>query len=236
MNRVIVRTVGLLALVAVAAPAMAGEEDAYGKPEDAAPCQGDDGFAHLHRFYKEKVKPECAAEIEKRIQLCLKDPEQEKIFKDPKYTASKDPEGYCGGEVVRRVQNQLEKYAETQKEAKQAEADKAKVAAQRMPKADMHNAQIEKSIANTFHQAFPDHKIIKVIITDKSWDYEKDAFGRVTGRDINASVVNKHPDGTCEIYSEMWVQQGNGKSYKGPFEERGAGSLEKAPILCENAK
>lgn len=61
-----------------------------------------------------------------------------------------------------------------------------------------------------------DNKVLKIILGDWSDDYEKDAFGQITGRDLDAFVVNKQPDGKCFIHDEYWLQNGNGRSFSGP--------------------
>jgi hypothetical protein len=217
------------------------EDNPFGTPEDLAPCQSDRSFSRTHGWSpttapKSKLTKECQAEIAKRVEVCLKDPDAAKIFNDPQYRAHSDPPAYCGEIAISRMKDQAGRLAADQKKAKAEEEAKAKLAAQEVPKADLKDAKLEKAIYTAFHLAYPDAKILKVILTDRAWDYEKDAFNRVTGRDLNASIVNKRPDGSCEIFSEMWVQQGHGKSFSGPFEERGAGSLNKVGILCEKVK
>jgi hypothetical protein len=229
-----------VAILGVAAVASADNKP-FGEAADLKPCATNDGFARMNSWGAEAIKdygvpPECVAEVEKRAKVCLTDPDMKKDIDNPKLSAHSAPERYCTEMAVHGMQEQLAVYNEQQKKAKADADSKAKMASQKMPKADMHDAKLEKMIADAYKKNFPDNKILKVIITDKKWDFEKDALNRVTGRDINASVVNKHPDGACEIHSEMWVQQGSGKSFHGPFDERGAGSLEKVGILCENVK
>jgi hypothetical protein len=235
------RWMGVVAIImGTAGPALAADNP-FGTTDELKPCVNDAGFDRVTNWSaeaakSEKVSPACVAEVDRRAKICLQDPEEKKTIDDPKYSAHKDPLGYCESIVFHRMQAQLSTYAKEQKKAKEEADEKAKIAGQKVPKADMHDAKLEKLIADAYKKNFPDNKILKVIITDKKWDFERDALNRITGRDINASVVNKHPDGACEIHSEMWVQQGNGKSYHGPFDERGAGSLEKVGILCENVK
>jgi hypothetical protein len=73
---------------------------------------------------------------------------------------------------------------------------------------------------------------LKVILG--RWDdrYEKDAFGRVNGRNVYATVVNKQPDGSCQMHGELWLQHGKGTSFSGPLSARGSGSVEESGILC----
>ena len=49
----------------------------------------------------------------------------------------------------------------------------------------------------------------------------------------DSHVVEKLPDGTCQLHYELWMQNGHGKSFSGPLEARGAGSLEELAISCD---
>ena len=213
-HRMIRSSLFLVALVG-SLPASAAE-DPYGTPEQLAPCEHDKQFPYMHNWTSpSKLSAECIAEVDCRAEVCLKDPDAKKIYEDPKYSAHSDPPRYCHEVAFTRMSNQWDTLVETRKKEAAAEKDKAKIAAQRVPKADMHDARIEKAIAATFHAAFPDSKILKVIITDKTWDFEKDAFGRVTGHDINASVVNKRADGKCEISPRCGSSRATARATRG---------------------
>ncbi len=218
--------------------AFGASEKPFGTPEELKPCLEDHEFKDMHGHWssKNKLSPECLAEVDRRAKACLEDPDVKAKISDPNTGAHANPERYCHETVMFGMRDQKDEYEAAQKNKQREDDAKSKLATQGPPKADMHNPQLEKAIADAYKKNFPDNKILKVILTDKNWDYERDAFGHITGRDLNASVINKHPDGSCEIHSEMWVQQGNGKSYKGPFDERGAGSLSKTPILCDRVR
>src|SRR5262249_20377715 len=153
----------------------------------------------------------------RRVDVCLKDPEILKVTNDAQYAAHKDPPGYCTEVVWDRMGNQQTKFAEEQKRAKELAAAKDALEATEVPKAEMHRARLEKAVAVAYDKDYPGNKVLKVILDGWSDDLEKDAFGRVTGRDLLATVVNKHPDGKCELHSELWLQRGSGRSFSGPL-------------------
>ena len=120
-----------------------------------------------------------------------------------------------------------------EQEAEKDEAEKkAKLQGTDVPKAAMHDGALEKAVATAYGKAYPGNKILKVVLGHWADEYEKDALGRVTGRDLYATVVNRHPDGKCELHGELWLQRGHGKAFSGPLSERGAGSLETSEISC----
>src|SRR6185312_14258917 len=94
------------------------------------------------------------------------------------------------------------------------------------------DAKLEKLVTAAYHKDYPEGTILKVILGDWSDDYEKDAFGNVTGRDLDATVANKQADGKCYLHNEFWLQYGNGRSFSGPLSARGAGSANDTEILC----
>jgi hypothetical protein len=103
-----------------------------------------------------------------------------------------------------------------------------------MPKATMKNAALEKAVADAYkREGYTDNKVLKVLLFGWAEDLEKDDFGNVTGRDMQATVAAKLPDGTCQLHYELWMQNGHGKSFSGPLEARGAGSLEELAISCD---
>ena len=100
-----------------------------------------------------------------------------------------------------------------------------------LPKPTMKNAALEKAVAEAYKRDY-ETKAIKVILFGWDEDFEKDAFGNVTGRDLAATVAAKNADGTCTLHYELWLQYGNGRSFSGPLHARGAGSAEDTPINC----
>jgi hypothetical protein len=131
------------------------------------------------------------------------------------------------------VQHHLEKFVEQQK---RAEKNKADLEAVEVPKAETHDAKLEKMVQTSYEKNYPGNKVLKVVLGSWSDDYEKDAFGRVTGRDIDATVVNKQADGKCQLHDELWMQRGSGKSFSGPLTPRGAGSMKQTEMLCTKAE
>jgi hypothetical protein len=211
------------------------DENPFGTPEQGAACQKE---LNNHNVWNStyKLSPECEAELKRRVDVCLKDPEVLKITNDPQYAAHRDPPGYCHEVVWRLMFNQQEKFAEEQKRAKEVAAAKAALEATEVPKAEMHDAKLEKAVAAAYDRDYPGNKVLRVILDGWSDDLEKDAFGRVTGRDLLATVVNKHPDGKCELHSELWLQHGSGRSFSGPLSARGAGSMKTTEILCSKVE
>jgi hypothetical protein len=173
----------------------------------------------------------------------MKDPAMQWKLKDPEYTKG-IPGRPCHENVFAGIDEQVINDRNHKKEAeeeakKKAERDKeaaAKVAAQEVPKATRHDAKLEKLVSDAYHKDYPEGKVLKVILGDWSDDYEKDAFNRVTGRDLSAVVVNKQPDGKCSLHDEFWLQNGNGKSFSGPLSARGAGSASDTEILCSKVE
>lgn len=101
-----------------------------------------------------------------------------------------------------------------------------------LPKPTMKNAALEKAVAAAYKKDY-ENTAVKVILFGWDDDYEKDAFGQVTGRDMAATVAVKNADGTCTLHYELWMQYGNGRSFSGPLHARGAGSAEDTPINCD---
>lgn len=112
-----------------------------------------------------------------------------------------------------------------------------KCSEQELPKATMKNAALEKAVADAYKRDYEkENKVLKVLLFGWDEDYEKDAFGQVTGRDMSATVVVKLPDGTCQLHDELWLQHGHGNSFSGPLSARGAGSMSTTPIGCDKVE
>lgn len=189
------------------------------------------------------LSPQCKAELDKRMQTCLKDPGMSGYLNDRSITKG-DPNHVCYqhafggmGDQITNAEAKKKQEAEAAK-AKEAEQAKraAEVAARELPKTTKHDAKLEKAVADAYHRDYPEGKVLKVILGSWSDDYEKDAFNRVTGRDLDATVVNKQPDGKCFLHGELWMQHGNGRSFSGPLSARGAGSASDQEISCTKAE
>jgi len=227
--------------------------DTYGGSiEDAYKCEAEiaawdaapNGWTWLDdALENNKLSPACKAIFDGRMPACLKDESMQWKLKDPEIQKG-IPNRACHqnvfGGIWEQVTNdrQQKKHAEEEAKAK-AERDAkaaAEVAARELPKAKKHDAGLEKLVSNAYRKDYPDGKILKVILFDWSDEYEKDAFDRVTGRDLDATVVNKQPDGRCFMHNEYWLQYGNGRSFSGPLSARGAGSASDTEILCSKVE
>jgi hypothetical protein len=189
------------------------------------------------------ISAACKAEFDLRMASCLKDPSMEWKLKD-KEIQKGIPNRACHQNVFGGIWEQVindrndKKQAEEEAKAK-AERDAkaaAEVAARELPKPTKHDAKLEKMVADAYHRDYPDGKILKVLLFDWAEDFEKDAFSRVTGRDLDATVVNKQPDGRCFMHNEYWLQNGNGRSFSGPLSARGAGSANDTEISCSKVE
>jgi hypothetical protein len=127
------------------------------------------------------------------------------------------------------------KYVEDQIAKLQAEKAKkaAELAKVELPKAAKKDGALEKQIAAAYKSSYPDNKILGVVLLQKDWSPERTNLGVITNRNIQAIVVNKHQDGTCEMHNELWSQEYIGGKFKGKLSQRGAGSQELREILCE---
>jgi hypothetical protein len=254
MNRCVVV---LAAMMMRGAPALAGGE-AWGTASDADKCakektKGDPAFVNGGWItFKngavsspENVSEECRAEVNKRADACLADPEMQKKIKEApaskkksklasilKDGGEKGPHMVCEDEAWQRLLVQRAKVAaDAEAEAaRKAGAEKAE-----MPTAGKKDATIEKMVSATYAKAFPAAKILKVVIVSDDWSTERNDLGAVIGRNIQVAVVNKQKD-VCEVYSEAWYQESLGGQFKGPLSERGAGSLQRYEINCSKVK
>lgn len=202
----------------------------------------------LLRARSGKVAPAaCKAEVDRRAALCKTKKDMQDRHKD---LQSRDTyksmtlDEYC---LERGYQDVMFDFInegrraeeEAQKAAAKAEADakrQAQIAATEAPTAKMKNAALEKAVKKAFEVDWGEdgkNKVLKVWLFGWDDELETDAFGRVTGRDMSATVAFKAPDGTCHLHYELWLQRGNGRSFSGPLTARGAGSKEENQILCE---
>ena len=176
-----------------------------------------------------KLDADCKAEVQKRIDICMKKPgtpqaeiddcTSHRKLPDP----AKEPDKFCP--IVVWDEMLLQSHW------------RAPDPSLEVPKATMHDAKLEGMVKAAYDS--DDHgvnKVLKVVLEGWADDFELDAFNHVIGRDMNATVVNKQPDGTCSLHSELYMQHGHGKSFSGPFESRGAGSAHDQDILCEKVE
>lgn len=222
---------------------------AWGTLEDAYKCEKEvdavgqgstDEWLTAARKSGQGLSAVCLAEIEKRVPTCEQDPWTQRVMKDPDLKLG-DPKSYCFvksfASVWEQVVNDRRAKKDAEEQAKVKEEEKAKEVAQRaaveVPQPKMHDASLEKAVADAYHRYDPPAKVIKVVLGRWADDLEKDAFGRVTGRDLDATVVNRQPNGKCVLHNEYYMQHGNGRSFSGPLKARGAGSASDKEILCE---
>lgn len=104
-----------------------------------------------------------------------------------------------------------------------------------LPKAGMKNAALEKLVLEAYKRDYTD-KPLMVILDGWVEDFETDAFGQVTGRDMSATVVVKLADGTCSLHGELWMQYGHPNAFSGPLHARGAGSASDTVINCDKVE
>jgi hypothetical protein len=232
--------------------ALAGDEY-KGTVEEAYKCEAEvntfDTVPDHWKWLDDAVKsgkvftPACKAEFDKRMEVCMKDPAMQWKLKDPEWTKGipgrpchEDVFGGIDEQVINDRNHKKAAEEEAKQKAERAAQAAGKVAAQELPKATRHDAKLEKMVSDAYHKDYPEGKVLKVILGDWSDDYEKDAFDRVTGRDLSAVVVNKQPDGKCSLHDEFWLQYGNGRSFSGPLSARGAGSASDTEILCSKVE
>ncbi len=249
MNRRIVH-VSVMVAIAVGFTSVAQAEAArWGSLADAYKCEkevdaigtggGSVRWVAAAKKSGTGISDECKAEAEKRIPNCLADKFMQYKLRDPDITHD-DPKGLCFNYAVSEMWEQItndrndKKRADEQAKAKEESKAKAAaaVASVELPKADQHSAALESAVAKAYAKDYPSGKVLKVILGRWADELEKDAFGRTTGRDLYATVVNRQPDGSCQIHGELWLQHGKGKSFSGPLSPRGAGSAEDKGILC----
>ena len=239
-------------LAGVSASAHAG--DTYGRPiAEAYKCEAEiDAQNASHDQWKwldDALKSGtvfsagCKAEFDLRMASCLKDPSMESKLKNkeiqqgiPNRACHQNVFAGIWEQVVNDRNNKKEAEAEAKAKAERDAKAAAEVAARELPKPTKHDAKLEKMVSDAYHRDYPDGKILKVLLFDWAEDYEKDAFSRVTGRDLDATVVNKQPDGRCFMHNEYWLQNGNGRSFSGPLSARGAGSANDTEISCSKVE
>lgn len=233
----------LAALVAVTTTTIArADNPKWGTPEQSGVCTKDCDY---YSGWEDKASPECKAELDRRIKACLDDPEQKKhydawvkSYKDAKSDAKLPtyPES-CASDGKSDMESAMSNYKNICQKKQEDDDAKAKLESTEVPKATMHDAKIEAAIRKAFDS--DDHgedKVLKVVLEGWADEYETDAFGQITGRDMNATVVNKKPDGKCSLHDELYMQRGHGKSFSGPFESRGAGSASDTEIICSKVE
>lgn len=197
----------------------------WGTPEQAGPCVN--GTTYYDGSWKALANDACKAEWARRQALCLNDEQMKPFIGDAPALAADN----CKALTSHAIERDMDKFLDQQATEKKAAEAKAKLATTEVPKADQRNPGLEKAVAKAYTKDYPG-KVLKVVLGRWADDFEKDAFGRVNGRDLYATVVNKQPDGTCQLHGELWLQHGKGKSFAGPLSARGAGSVEESPILC----
>ncbi len=184
----------------------------------------------------EKATADCKAVVEKHAEVCLADAAQQKKKKTSTIIKNGGSDQlYCENEAwmgllrTRQKADAEAKKVEDKRKAdekRKADADKATV-----PAAGKKDATIEAWVKAAFAKAYPDAKILKVLLVSDDWSTERNDYGTVIGRNIQAVIVNQQKD-VCEVFSEEWYQEYIGGAFKGPLTERGAGSLQRYDITC----
>ncbi len=237
-------------------PALASPRD-WGKAEQAGVCGKEyddtrgDNTPWGGNIYKkpelvagalagDKVSAECKAEVERRVVHCKTDKYEKQYH--PKELAN-DPVNWCNREAVFAIFDQIgndpvrrkkiDDDAKAKKVADEKAAYEAQIAKVELPKTVKKDAALEKLIAAAYHDAYPDNAILMVIMQSKDWTTERSNYGVVTNRTVQAIVVNKQKDGSCQLHNEAWSQEYIGNKFTGKLGQRGAGSQTLSGILCE---
>lgn len=239
---------GLVAISAVGLASPAFADTGWGTVEQARACMSEfadsDGFQNnwggsiyvdqslINKAIKDgKVSAACKTEIDRFATSCKAD-------KSQRDRQAKDPD-WCTQRGYLEIRDLLQNDPERQRLAKEKEAAAAKAAALaeaakvELPKAEKRDKTVEKQIAAAYKAAYPDNTVLMVLLQSKRWETERSDWGVITNRNFQAIVVNKQPDGTCQLHNEMWMQEYVGGRFKGPLSQRGAGSQRLTPILCE---
>jgi hypothetical protein len=189
------------------------------------------------------VSAACKSEIERGAQRCLSESFWQKEFaRQSAGSPGMTINDFCNYQSFTIYWSALENIereaAEAKKNAeKEAAADKArqeKIEKTEVPTGVKKDPALEKAVAAAYHKAYPSNRVIKVILFQDDY-LEKDLLGRIIGKNLGATVVNKHPDGKCELHYQLWLQYGNGAKFSGPFSSRVAAS-EDQEILCSKAE
>lgn len=232
----------LAALVAATTTTTARADAKWGTAEQAAPCTKDCDY---YSNWNEHASAECKAELDRRTKACLDDPNEKKeydawvkSYKDAKSTAKLPTYAEnCSNNGKSDLETSMNRYQDICKKKKQDDDAKAKLESTEVPKAEMHDAKLEAMVKKAYEDDYHGvNKVLKVVLQGWDEEFETDAFGNVTGRDMHATVVNKQPDGKCSLHSELFLQHGHGKSFSGPFELRGAGSASDNEIICSKVE
>jgi hypothetical protein len=191
------------------------------------------------------ISADCKAEIERRIPLCVADPNEKSRYSGlKKGNAGMTREELCAessflrlGDQILNMRSQKEQAAARAKqEAAERAAKEAQLAKVELPTAVRRDPALEKQIAAAYKEAYPENKVLKVIIISKGWETERSGYGVITNRNIQAVVVNQQPGDYCQLHNELWMQEHDGRRFAGKLQQRGAGSQELTQILCSKAK
>jgi len=217
----------MIALLAVAAtPALADDRqktDPWGTVEQAHACTVKDvnwsatSITYTLEHNKE-MSDACKTETRERIAACTADPKQKPIFDKKKDDYPKGFDDYCAQTAFTRIQRQVTVKDDVE-----------------LPKPGKKDAALEKLIGAAYAKAYPDNKVLKVIIVSDDWSTERNDYGTVIGRNIQAFVANQQEGNYCQLHSEAWYQEYIGGKFSGPITQRGAGSQQLTGILCSKA-
>jgi hypothetical protein len=240
------KTISILAalVAAMTATAARAEDAKWGTPEQGAVCSEDCDY---HAGWKNSMKPECKAEVDRRTKACIDDPAKKKeydawvkSYKDAKSEAKlQSLAESCADDAKRDVESSMDAYRDGCQKKRDDDARKAKLDATEVPKAELHDAKIEAAVKKAYENDYGNEahpKVLKVVLEGWADDLETDAFGQVTGRDMAATVVVKQEDGKCSLHGELYMQRGHGNSFSGPFTSRGAGSASDTEIMCSKVE
>ncbi len=189
-----------------------------------------------------KLSPECKAEVDRKTKLLAADNVYGKGAKEGRWGLKDEAllqvqAFFDIGGILLNFKGEKKKAEEAKAKEEEAKKKAAEQAAKtELPKGAKKNPALEKQISAAYTAEYPTNKILKVIMRDNDWRIERSSLGIITGRTIDATIAYKKADGTCELHHEGWWQGHDGKKFSKSIEQRGAGSMQLEPILCEKIK
>lgn len=122
-----------------------------------------------------------------------------------------------------------------------AKADAAKAtadaAAQSLPAAAMHAANLESEFIAAFRTRNAPGEPLKVVITDADWRVQRqEGTGLILHRSLSATMAIKLADGTCALRYLSIEQPWTGKAYGKTALDRTAIANETTSLACENVR
>jgi hypothetical protein len=86
-----------------------------------------------------------------------------------------------------------------------------------MPTARMNDAALNTQMVQAAKYAYPEWDIVRILITDADWLIERDAFGQIVRRRINAAVIRKEGTGHTMVtinFAQDYAAGNYGTAYR----------------------